>query len=184
MNPCERFKRHISDFIDDEMDPVQRKAVEKHIHMCHQCATKAEQIELVRKSLQRLTRQKCSDDFNVLLRARIRREGQKKTPRFTLLWEATPRWVPAMGLGVIILVTSVWVFQGREQAQSGGPLLSKTVPVPEQSQVRYMMDEAPERMAVSGTETRESAIPVIKDTIDTRRDNARNLRQRATPVNF
>ena len=78
MNPCERFKESIFDLVDDELDILRRKELERHLKACTLCSRFLEQIRSLRSQCKQLSSVSISEEFHIPLRERIRRENAGK----------------------------------------------------------------------------------------------------------
>src|SRR4030042_4142907 len=116
MTSCERYKQYILDCMDDELDILHRKDLESHLKVCEPCSLLANRCRSLKKRLKDLPQVKASDEFPILLRGRIRRELAKKRTYRPNFFFFPNRWIPAVGMAVVLLVAGVWMVTGNMRA--------------------------------------------------------------------
>ncbi len=78
MIDCDKFKEHVSDYLEKQLSPQVRSDFERHINQCSECKLIVEQIPQIKSSLSRLGKIQCSNDFSMQLRQRLI-AGQQKS---------------------------------------------------------------------------------------------------------
>jgi hypothetical protein len=189
MIPCQRFRKKLFNFIDDELDILQKKVVEQHLKECSHCREFLNQIHSLRSRIQNLTHIQTSENFNVLLRERIRREmaGKRefvpRTPGFSL------RWIPAAGVVIVMIVTGFWMIDQKTTVFDKAIVVEATKPSSDSGfpqfngQIDYVSDDypAPSSVSVSRDDRQLSSSSV--DTIRLPQQN-NDVQAFLTPVDF
>jgi anti-sigma factor RsiW len=188
MNPCQRFRKFIFDFIDNELDLVRKKELKTHLNSCHHCAQHEHQLRLLRSHLGNLSRIRVTEDFQVLLRNRIRRELAGKGTSFSP-WILGLRWIPAVGVLVIVLATGLFILDQKPTITPASSISDVNVPShstvqPDfQGSVQYVIDEFSSPVSVS----RQDAVPMevlaLEDTLILPQEE-NPVRSHLVPVNF
>jgi len=90
---CTLFQKHVSEYIDDEIDGSLRTAFLEHAAACRSCGRLFADLRAIHESLSGLQRIEVPDDFNMSLRARITNEVQRlESPMYRArLWIAEHR---------------------------------------------------------------------------------------------
>ncbi|HEV2772836.1 MAG TPA: zf-HC2 domain-containing protein [Thermoleophilaceae bacterium] len=70
-------RRHLSDYIDDDLAPVQRRRIERHAHGCSECAPLLRSLSLVVDVLRRLPRPQRRSVVPAVI-GRLRREPDRE----------------------------------------------------------------------------------------------------------
>jgi len=97
LNDCEKFVEKVSNFIDGEVDQDEREFWDKHLSKCGSCSALLQRTQNLGMQLRKLTQVKVTRDFDAVLRARIRKEGQRR-PWPRILSEPIVGWrIPAYG---------------------------------------------------------------------------------------
>ena len=110
MIPCQQFRQSILDFIDKELDVLERKKVEHHLSTCQNCNQFYERIRVLRSRLSKIKSIKTPDHFQVLIRERIRREALKRKSINLFAWFFSGwRWIPASAAIVVLLALGIWI---------------------------------------------------------------------------
>ena len=104
MNSCHQCETFISKYVEGELDYNGKLQIEKHLRDCQLCASKVNNIEVLRKNLSELSSITVSADFDTILRANIRiekrRERQKRESVF-FSWKVR---VPIYGMSLALVV--------------------------------------------------------------------------------
>jgi anti-sigma factor RsiW len=189
MDPCQRYRESMFDFVDSELDTLRKKELKLHLDECPECAHFLNRVRLLKLQLKKLPEVKASEGFHFLLRENIRRElaGRRKTVFASS--SLTRRWVPALGFTLVTLIVSFWIvdqntslFHARgneaEISRSPGPSGGEI-----EGQVQYVMDDFPSRVSVSRTDNQDGQRIVEDDSLLQRR-NGDEVRSRLTKVSF
>jgi hypothetical protein len=162
MIPCQQFRQSILDFIDKELDVLERKKVEQHLSTCQNCNQFYERIRVLRSQLSKIKPIRTPDHFRVLIRERIRRESLKRKSISLFAWLFSGwRWIPASGAIIVLLTLGIW-FASSVSFQSAYEMNSQKVNSNISSEslyerrVQYVIDDVPasisvERLTESGT---------------------------------
>lgn len=74
MECCKGFEEKIFDYVDDLVPAPKRKEIENHLNECSPCSQVVKQTKSLRHQLRSLPTHQTSDDFQTVLRTRIRLE--------------------------------------------------------------------------------------------------------------
>ncbi|OVE78915.1 hypothetical protein BVY01_04050 [bacterium I07] len=163
MNPCERYKQYIMANLDGELDRSSLGELEKHLQNCPGCEALIKRVKALKGVLHDLPPVGASEDFQVILRNRIRRQmaSQMRRPSRMRSMRTVPayvRFAPAFGLGALMIVTALWwVNRGKDipvTAPAGGSQSVAGVQesIPENEPVQYVSEEIPTTLSVSRDE--------------------------------
>ena len=192
MNPCQRYQNLIFNLIDGDLDNLRKKELKKHLQECSHCDHFVKQLSALKIELSSLTQQKASEEFQIILRDRIRREfSGKKKPFITFpSFPFQRRWIPAAGLAIGMACIILFVVNRKDdlfQSQDSRLKASISESSSENNspdRIQYVIDEFPGAVTVSRTDERpESISDTIQDSVFIER-NRSPMRVRLTPVNF
>ncbi|MCK5738570.1 hypothetical protein KAH55_05290 [bacterium] len=110
------------DYTEGNLNDLQRDGFEKHLKKCPQCHEELQGFRQIQQELHRVDTHKTSADFDVILRARIRREKRVQSFGWFSRHNAA---VPAYLLSGAMLVLAFVLFQGQMldlNQQNVGPL--------------------------------------------------------------
>lgn len=151
MTPCQRQKKRLRAYLDNELAAIEKKEFESHLDECPDCGDHVRRLKSLRQSLKSLHSIPCDSNFDILLRERIRREMAGKTSRSfvtpAIRWSFAAVAVLTISLGSIRLFdtsqpnqTNAMVAHETSTAQSAIPagLTSSS------DQIQYVMDNFPE----------------------------------------
>lgn len=189
MIPCQRFREKLFALLDDELTGSQRKELERHVEECTECARCFGQLRRLRSYLKGFAPVRLSEDFQVLLRDRIRRElvgkGRPSVSTISFGW----RWIPAFGVFLLLVSVGFWMLDRRTWSiRSFGPEMERV----ESSfrsgreydgRIQYVIDDFPSRISVSRTEGETETRKVEEDSL-LRQRNLDEVRSHLTPVSF
>jgi hypothetical protein len=85
MGDCDRMKKHVSDYVDKNLDPTTRKEFEKNLKLSADLRYITKNISVISGLLQMLPSYKCSDDFILNLRQRIHSESGQKVSKTNMM---------------------------------------------------------------------------------------------------
>lgn len=93
--------RRLSAYLDGELAPGERQAVERHLGRCPRCAARLENLGRLRGALRSLPRSVPPEDGWIRLRERM---GDAAPERARVRWRpATPRWwVPVAAMAALL----------------------------------------------------------------------------------
>jgi len=189
MTPCQRFKKHISSYIDGELDSMQLRELELHLKSCSYCRQIVSQLGVLRSQLKTLSCVEATEAFTVVLRDRIRREKAGKRRRAEVLTFGRARWAPAFGVGVIILVAGFLIVRNQttlfNNPQSSSTV-SRSVTPPEtdfSGQIHYVIDDYSQPLSGPFAGSTIDQLIAQQDSL-LRPDTVRNFRHHVIPVSF
>ncbi len=74
MSECDKCKRWLSAYIDNELGEDEKQKIKSHVASCQSCNGTMSDLISVRETLTRLPKHKTSRTFNTVLQAQLRRE--------------------------------------------------------------------------------------------------------------
>jgi len=189
MTPCQRFKKHISSYIDGELDSMQLRELELHLKSCSSCRQIVSQLGVLRSRLRTLSCIEASEAFTIVLRDRIRREKAGKRRRSEMFVSGRARWIPAFGVGAIVLVAGFWMVRNQttlfDNPQPSSNI-SRSVTPPEtdfSGQIHYVIDDYTQPLSGPYAGSTIDQLIAQQDSL-LRPDTVRNLRHHVIPVSF
>jgi len=187
MPDCYEFRKLINKLIDNEISFSEKKKLREHIDECVDCKKCLEKSIKMKRMLAQLPKVKTSEDFNILLRARIRREAHRERNKlfasFTL-----PKRTVKFAFGIIVIMLFILIINPVHLIRNDS---EKQMSVSENNndqfngRIQYVIDKYPHSISLSREDSRENTIDslIIKnDSLNNRRSNI--VRTHATPVNF
>jgi anti-sigma factor RsiW len=157
MNHCERLKQKIFDYIDSELEPSERRFIEKHLSECAMCKKFYSSLKSLKANLKNLKPVHAPDSFQVVLQERLRREIARKrgfgyTQSPVRRWQFL--WIPAT-IAVILLVALFNPFIPAFRSRTVPERQNWTAAEVDQNHVNYVIDEIEaSKPVLSGTENR------------------------------
>lgn len=122
MEKCYYFRKLFLDYTEGNLNDLQRDDFEKHLKECPLCHEELQGFRQIQQELHQVDAHKTSADFDVILRARIRREKRVQSFGWFSRHNAA---VPAYMLSGAMLVLAFVLFQGQVSdlnQQNAGPL--------------------------------------------------------------
>ncbi len=118
MSNCKRIKAIVSEYIEQDLTREQQRMVEAHLSDCKTCDEVIERVKDLRTKLHTLAQLKTSEDFETILRTRIRIESGLSRRRLSeILWTG-PAKLPVYGMAVaLIVIASIMVFDQVKQSR-------------------------------------------------------------------
>lgn len=100
MGDCDRMKKYISDYLENNLDPTTRKQFEKSLKLYPELDSITKNISILPNLLNTLSVFKCSDDFILNLRQKIHSGSESTFSRGTI-W----KFSLALSFLVVIIIT-------------------------------------------------------------------------------
>jgi len=100
MGDCDRMKKYISDYLENNLDPTTRKQFEENLKLYPELSSLTKNVSILPSLLNKLTVYRCSDDFILHLRERIH-SGSESTPAKGTIW----KFSLALSFLVVIIIT-------------------------------------------------------------------------------
>jgi len=119
MTLCDKIRKEAFHYLDGLVTEQHRQEISGHLQVCPDCEKRYAQAREIHRSLHTLPRHKTSPQFNVVLHARLRQEGNRR--RVPLFWPMTGiNWqMPAYAAAALFLVASgVFIDRVLEQRKS------------------------------------------------------------------
>lgn len=117
MKTCRNFEGHVSEYIEDELAKNSKSLLEAHLQSCQHCAQIINSVNALRRSLRNIAKVKTSDDFDNMLRARIRLENRKSRFRRESIFSSWKVRIPAYGMAVVFVIFAVLLISQKVQQQ-------------------------------------------------------------------
>ncbi len=182
MKICRRFKKMLSLYIDSELPKREKQEFENHLDECPECQEKVALQQLLVNKLHHLKRIRTSDDFDAVLRTRIRIESGIGKRRFDeMTWGWTTK-VPVYGMSLaLIIIAAVLVFEqvkkanqperpqaytdtewyGRNPSQNSSPVI-----IEQKEDVIYVIDRvSPDQLMKNQTSEKDTTIRSENDSL-------------------
>ena len=186
MNPCQRFRESIFDFVDNELDILRKNELERHLKACTQCSRFLEQIHQLRSQCKQLSPITATEEFHVLLRERIRREMAGKRGALTPSIAFSARWIPAFGMMLLLIGVGFWMLDQKTSffGSSDNRVAVSQVPTDNrreyEGEVQYVIDDYRDIISISRIEEE----PVINPDSVLHETEQEYIQNRLTPVSF
>jgi len=184
MRQCSDYKMLIDKLIDNEITFSEKKEIRTHIKNCIECKQYLERSKKLQKMFSSLTKIETSKDFNVLLRAHIRREMNRRSKRFNNPF-ALPKRVFQFGFAIVIVFLSLIVFNPFNliRNKSIGQLqISEKNSNQFNGQIQYVIDGYPKSVSLSRDDKSDTLIN-RNDSLNLLREN-NAIKSHLIPVNF
>lgn len=189
MNPCQRFKKIVFDFIDGEMDILQQKFFKQHMKDCPQCQRILNQVRLIRSRMQNFSQIQTSENFHILLRERIRREMVGKRDMFPSSTGFSFKWIPAVALFVVMVISGFWMID-RKTSNLRHSFIAESKESPTSmpdfkfnGQIDYIEDDYPVSSSLSVSRSDGPPVHAFSDTISVPQ-SSEGVQAFLTPVDF
>lgn len=118
MKNCERFVGLLSDYADSTMAPVEKSEFAAHLKECAECRSAAEGVVNLRRSLNRLPALQTSQDFETILRTRIKLDRRTHVAPIWNMRYAGPRRVVTYSAATALAVVCVFYLWQRLSADA------------------------------------------------------------------
>ncbi len=172
MGHCQNMEDQLFGYIDNELNALQKKEIKRHLEGCQECARFAEQIGLLRKSVQQLHKVNASDQLIVNLRDCIRKEQNKKSKAWTSFF-VNKRWIPAAGFSAVLIIVSAFLLDNQ---------INKSGNYSNSPKVNPEINKDAEAIVSFEETTKEKAV-VAQDTVMHQKD-IEDIQSRVRPVNY
>lgn len=124
----DRWMERLSDYLDDELPPAERSAVEAHLETCEECSAELAELRRVVYRARQLDDRLPQRDLWAGIARQIGAAPVRAKP-------VPRRWsfsLPQLAAAAVVLMTfsgsTVWLMQSGGPAQVNGPLASTPVP--------------------------------------------------------
>jgi hypothetical protein len=181
MKNCERFVGLLSDYADSTMAPVEKSEFAAHLKECAECRSAAEGVVNLRQNLRRLPALQTSQDFETILRARIKLDRRTHVAPIWNMRYASSRRLATYSATAALAVVCVFYLWQRLSADSlpGSPsslTVSQMQIAPNQAlpsispaKILYTLDKVTPQLWPNLGITRKGALrpssPVSKDSV-------------------
>lgn len=149
MKTCKDINDKLSSYLDNEISPQEKHAMEEHIKTCSQCAQTLADLQKVKAMTSKLSEVEPPPWFKQKIMARVREEAQKKS--FAEKWFYPLRIkVPVQIFATIfIVVAAVYIYRvGNEQFKEVMPPVATVPMVEEQKESLAANQDMPAAVAV------------------------------------
>ena len=189
MNPCQRFKKVVSELIDGELDILQQKFAEEHLKKCPNCDRLIKQIRSVKDHIRNLSKIQTSENFHILLRERIRREMAGKRELLPVSSGFSYRWIPAAALCVVMIIAGFWMID-RKTSLFNQTYIAEVEKAPSapsnvrfRGEVDYITDQYPTSSSLSVSRNDTELPRTVMDTLSVPQSDG-SVQAFLTPVDF
>lgn len=127
MNDCDKVKPLVSDYLEGDIFPENRKFIEDHISVCPKCNAAIRRVKELCQNLKSLPYLTTSQDFESRLHQRISHSNNGHSIRLTISGQ---NWrMPAFTVAaVLVVVAFVWMFNSNSpEPGSGMPMDNASV---------------------------------------------------------
>jgi hypothetical protein len=112
MKNCERFVGLLSDYADNAMAPAEKSEFAAHLKECAECRSAAEGVVNLRRSLSRLPALQTSQDFETILRARIKLDRRAHVaPIWSMRYAGSRRFVSYSAAAALVVICVFYLWQ-------------------------------------------------------------------------
>lgn len=112
MKNCERFVGLLSDYADSMMAPAEKSEFAAHLKECAECRSAAEGVVNLRRNLRRLPALQTSQDFETILRARIKLDRRTHAvPLWSMRYAGPRRFVSYSAAAALAVVCVFYLWQ-------------------------------------------------------------------------
>jgi len=104
MSRCKRFKKMVSDYIEENLLQKDKKLFEEHLDDCPGCYETVDGVKKLKHSLTKLSTIRTSEDFDTILRTRIKIEsgiGRRRLHEIIWNW---PTKIPVYGMSIALII--------------------------------------------------------------------------------
>ena len=192
MGPCHQFKENIMELLDNELDIFQKKNLEKHLKECLRCSSFLSRVRLLKSYLKKLPSIKASENFQILLRERIRRETVGREKIAVTRASIVKRWAPAFGIAFFLIMIAVWILNfgipfshSPEGKLVTNPTIKSSNVETFNGKVQYVIDDFPTNASLSksnSTDQRDSSL-IGSDSL-LQNNSFEEIKAHLTPVSF
>lgn len=194
MKNCERFVGLLSDYADSSMASAEKSEFAAHLKECAECRSAAEGVVNLRRNLRRLPVLQTSQDFETILRTRIKLDRRAHVPPIWNIRYAGPRRFVSYSAAAAVALVCVFYLWQRLSADSlpttpssltvsqmqiaPNPALPSVSP----AKILYTLDKVTPQLWPNLGSARKNAVrpsaPVSKDSVQA----LPPVRSEATPV--
>ncbi|MGH7449741.1 MAG: zf-HC2 domain-containing protein [bacterium] len=112
MKNCERFVGLLSDYADSTMAPAEKSEFAAHLKECAECNSAAEGVVNLRQNLRRLPALQTSQDFETILRTRIKLDRRANmAPVWNMRYAGSRRVVSYSAAAALAMVCVFYLWQ-------------------------------------------------------------------------
>lgn len=157
MTPCKQIAQLLCKQLDGEITAEEKHRIDDHLSSCEACTETARSLTYMSEQLRQLPRVQASEEFQILLRDRIRKSRTGHGPKW-ITFPLLPRWtfIPATGLALaaIVLISRPY-FNKTNSApfSSEGTTVAEYMNTGTPGQVHYVMEDNPESVMLSRDDT-------------------------------
>ncbi len=126
MNTCERFSELFSDYIENFLPASSKQQLESHLSACAECHSTVARLDDLRGHLKRLKPMQASDDFEAVLRARIKLDQRARRSPVSVRRRTRPmRMASYSAIAAVIVISFVYLlWRNQTDIQAATPASS------------------------------------------------------------
>jgi len=186
LNQCREYQKLIYDFYDDIISEDDKIRLNNHFKVCEDCLAFSNRVKKMKQILNELPRPGVSENFNILLRERLRRElARQKQPSIK-----TKFLVPAFATGLLFIVigwlsiNDINLFNSGKNIASTEKLIQEQKKITNGSNVQYVIDQyGVEESSAANNSKIKNLDKNLSDSLKSLK-NTDQIRVRLTPVSF
>lgn len=115
MNTCERFSELFSDYVENFLPASSKQQLETHLSACADCHDTVARLDDLRGHLKSLKPIEASDDFEAVLRARIKLDQRTRRSSVAAMQRTRPVRMASYSVIAVIIMTSFGYLLWRNQ---------------------------------------------------------------------
>jgi len=185
LKQCREFRKMIYDLYDDNLNETGKNELDAHLKICTKCLSFSKRVKHLKEALTSLPKVEVSENFNILLRERLRRElARQKQPVVK-----TKFFVPAFAVVVFLIIGlySVNTFNILKR-DNNTSTAERIIPNREYNtnkyNIQYVIDQyGVEESSIGNKSQAKNSNKNLSDTLKSIR-NVDQIKARLTPVSF
>ena len=185
MKSCKEYRKDINDLFDNELKIDEKKLLEEHLKECKECNEYFKKIKSLRALLSNLPTIGPSENFNILLREKIRREDLKQKT----VYSSSKRLYPVFAIGISILiiafisVKNINILNNKSiSVKNESQLKSTFTSENKKNNIQYVIEQYNDNSG-NNKKPGKSIDENLQDSLKTIK-NLNHLKGRLTPVSF
>lgn len=115
MNTCERFSELFSDYIENFLPASSKQQLESHLSACADCHATVARLDDLRGHLKSLKPMQASDDFEAVLRARIKLDRRARRSTVSAMRRTRPMRMASYSVVAVVIMMSFGYLLWRNQ---------------------------------------------------------------------
>jgi hypothetical protein len=121
MKNCERFTELFSDYAENTLASAEKRELDVHLQQCSDCRSAANGVVNLRRNLHRLSAIQTSQDFETILRTRIKLDRRTHIAPIWSMRNAAPRRLATYSAAAVVVIACVFYLWQRLSANALPP---------------------------------------------------------------